>query len=147
MSWADLYHISIYIIFLWSALYHIVFSPVSCQLEFSSLEGKYNKFRNGDEGTWQKPLVILTTKDRSNSLVIFTTFHVCHRRRAAGRNQQVEEYKHNTQRVHTFKVFRRLMHASKEDNFQSRSWQDGKSIYINISKFYIKLLVWNLYLS
>ena len=47
LQWADLYPISMYIGW----------------LEFSSLEMKYNRFRNRDEGTWQKPLEILTTKD------------------------------------------------------------------------------------
>ena len=28
-----------------------------------SLEVQYDRFRNRDEGTWQKPLIILTTKD------------------------------------------------------------------------------------
>ena len=47
------------------------------------MEVKYDRFRNKDEGTWQNPLEILTT-----------ILHVCHRRRAVERNQQVEEYKH-----------------------------------------------------
>ena len=43
LSVADVYPISIYII-----------SPVSCSLEFSPLEVKYDIFRDWDEGTWQK---------------------------------------------------------------------------------------------
>ena len=38
-------------------------SLLSYGLEFSSLEIKHDRFRNRDEGTWQKPLEILTTKD------------------------------------------------------------------------------------
>ena len=52
MSWADLYPISIYIIFSRSVLYHIVFSPVIERLEFLSLEVKYEIFRYDDDGTW-----------------------------------------------------------------------------------------------
>ena len=57
----------------WRALYYIVFSPVYCQLQFSSLEVKYDKLRNGDEETWQKPLVILTTKDRCSEHLMYVT--------------------------------------------------------------------------
>ena len=35
-------------------MYHIVFSLVCCGLGFSSLEVKYDIFKYGDEGTWQK---------------------------------------------------------------------------------------------
>ena len=51
---------------------------------------KYDRFRNKDEGTWQNPLEILTT-----------ILHVCHRRRAVEKNQQVEEYKHTHTHTHT----------------------------------------------
>ena len=62
--WADLYSISIYIIFPRIQHYIIHFFSSSCRLEFSSLEVKYDRFGNRNEGTWQKPLIILTTKDR-----------------------------------------------------------------------------------
>ena len=45
----------------------------SCSLEFSSLEVKYDIFRYGDEGTWQKPLAILTTKDRWSEHLKYVT--------------------------------------------------------------------------
>ena len=61
---AVLYPISIYIIFSQDAVYHIVLSPVFRQAGVKSLEAKYDRFGNGDEGTWQKSLVILTAKDR-----------------------------------------------------------------------------------
>ena len=41
---------------------------MSGRLEFLSLEVKYDRFRNRDEGTWQKPLEILTTKDHFSFL-------------------------------------------------------------------------------
>ena len=62
---AALYPISIYIIFFQdSSKYHIVFSPVFRQAGVTALEVKYDRFGNGDLGTWQKSLAILTTKDR-----------------------------------------------------------------------------------
>ena len=36
-----------------------------------------------------------------NKRSLIRTSHVCHRRRAAGRNQQVEEYKHTHTHTHT----------------------------------------------
>ena len=54
------------------------------------MEVKYDRFRNKDEGTWQSLLEILTT-----------ILHVCHRRRAVEKNQQVEEYKHTHTHTHT----------------------------------------------
>ena len=36
-----------------------------------------------------------------NKKSLIRTSHVCHRRRAAGRNQQVEEYKHTHIHTHT----------------------------------------------
>ena len=83
ISYINIYH-------LFECQHYITrFLSSSCQLEFSFLEVKYDRFRNRDEGTWQKPLEILSTK---RSLI--RTSHVYHRRRAAGRNQQVEDYKH-----------------------------------------------------
>ena len=38
-----------------------------------------------------------------NKRLLIRTSHVCHRRRAAGRNQQVEEYKHT--QTHTTTKF------------------------------------------
>ena len=80
----------IYIYHLFECQHYITrFLSSSCQLEFSILEVKYDRFRNRDEGTWRKPLEILSTK---RSLI--QTSHVYHKSRAAGRNQQVEDYKH-----------------------------------------------------
>ena len=45
-------------------VYHSVFSPVFQWARVTSLEVKYDKFGNGDEGTWQKQLALLTTKNR-----------------------------------------------------------------------------------
>ena len=53
--------------------YIIRFLSSSCQLEFSSLEVKHDRFRNRDEGTWQKPLEILSTKDRWSELLTYVT--------------------------------------------------------------------------
>ena len=36
-----------------------------------------------------------------NKRSLIPTAHVCHRRRAAGRNQQVKEYKHTHRHTHT----------------------------------------------
>ena len=36
-----------------------------------------------------------------NKRSLFRTSHVCHRRHTAGRNQQVEEYKHTHTHTHT----------------------------------------------
>ena len=36
-----------------------------------------------------------------NKRLLIRTSHVCHRRRAAGRNQQVKEYKHTHKHTHT----------------------------------------------
>ena len=55
------------------AVYHIVFSPVFRQAGVMSLEVKYDRFRNRDEGTWQKPLEILTKKDRWSELLAYVT--------------------------------------------------------------------------
>ena len=51
---AVLYPLSIYIIFSEDPLYHIVFSPVFRRAGVLSLEVKYDRFENRDEGTWQK---------------------------------------------------------------------------------------------
>ena len=40
-----------------------------------------------------------------NKRSLIRTSHVYHRRRAAGRNQQVEEYKHTHTRTHTRPVY------------------------------------------
>ena len=47
-------------------LYHILFSAVFWQARVMSLEVKYDRFGYGNEGTWQKPLQIPTTKDRGS---------------------------------------------------------------------------------
>ena len=62
--WADLHPISIYIIFSCARVISYGFLSSSCGLKLSSLEVKYDRFRNRYKGTWQKPLEILTTKDR-----------------------------------------------------------------------------------
>ena len=69
---------------LWSALYHIAFSPVCCGLEFSSLEVKYDIFRYGDEGTWQSTQInihntrslIRTSQVCLEHLAVRRSFHV-----------------------------------------------------------------------
>ena len=71
--WADLYPISIYIISLRIQHYIIRFLSSSYRLEFSSLEVKYDRFRNRDEGTWQNPLIIFTTKDRLSKHLNYVT--------------------------------------------------------------------------
>ena len=77
-----------YISFRRIPVYDIVFFPVFRRAGVTSLEVKYPRFRNGDEGIWQTPLAILATR------LLIRTSQVCHRRLAVGRSQQVEEYKH-----------------------------------------------------
>ena len=72
------------------------------------MEVKYDRFRNKDEGTWQNPLEILTT-----------ILHVCHRRRAVEKNQQVEEYKHTHTHTHTHTE--RVREREKEESILSFS--------------------------
>ena len=38
-----------------------------------SLEVQYDRFRNRDEGTWQKPLIILITKDGWSEHLTYVT--------------------------------------------------------------------------
>ena len=67
ISYINIYH-------LFECQHYITrFLSSSCQLEFSFLEVKYDRFRNRDEGTWQKPLEILTTKDRWSELLTYIT--------------------------------------------------------------------------
>ena len=37
------------------------------------MEVKYDRFGKRDEGTWQRPLIILTTKDRSSEHLTYVT--------------------------------------------------------------------------
>ena len=53
-------------------------------------------FRNWDKGTSQKH-----PNNTHNKRSLIRPSHVCHRRRAAGRNQQVEDYKHSYTHTHT----------------------------------------------
>ena len=48
-----------------------------------------------------------------NKRSLFRTSHVCHRRHAAGRNQQVEEYKHTHTHTHTHTHARTQIHTRK----------------------------------
>ena len=96
MSQTDLYPISIYVIFSRSTFYHIAFSSVEERLEFSSLEVKLDRFRDRDEGTWQKH-----PENTHNKRSLIRTSHIYLRCRVARRNQQVEKYKHTHTHTHT----------------------------------------------
>ena len=112
--------------------YIIRFPSSSCGLEFWSLEVKYNQFRNRDEGTWQKPLIILTTR----SLV--RTSHVCHRRRTARRNQQMEEYKHTHTCYYYFKCM--MKHSTKKQASKIFEKSKKKHQFMGIYSEHIGLL-------
>ena len=56
--------------------------------------GKYYRFRNRDEGA---------SRNTHNKRSLIRTSPVCHRRRTAGRNLKVEEYKHTHADTHTHK--------------------------------------------
>ena len=81
-------------------IYHLIrFLSSSCQLEFSSLEVKYDRFRIWDEGTWQKPLEILSTKDNWSE-------HLKHIKDAlqseeASRWKGINTHKHKHTHTHT----------------------------------------------
>ena len=67
ISYINIYH-------LFEGQHYIIrFLSSSCQLGSSSLEVKYDRFRNRNEGTWQKPLIILTTKDRWTENLTYVT--------------------------------------------------------------------------
>ena len=60
------------------------FSPVFWRAGVSSLEVKYDRFGNGDEGTWQKPLVILKTKQIVDPNISCMSQTSCSRKKQAG---------------------------------------------------------------
>ena len=74
------------------ASYYIDSSLVSGRLEFSPLKVKYDRFRNRDEGA---------SRNTHNKRSLIRTSPVYHRRRTAGRNLKVEEYKHTHADTHT----------------------------------------------
>ena len=112
--------------------YIIRFPSSSCGLEFWSLEVKYNQFRNRDEGTWQKPLIILTTRS------LIRTSHVCHRRRTARRYQQMEEYKHTHTCYYYFKCM--MKHSTKKQASKIFEKSKKKHQFMGIYSEHIGLL-------
>ena len=96
-----------YISFRRIPVYDIVFFPVFRRAGVTSLEVKYPRFRNGDEGIWQTPLAILATR------LLIRTSQVCHRRLAVGRSQQVEEYKH----THTHNISKLTYQGLNDKNW------------------------------
>ena len=50
-------------------------------------------------------LGITQSTDTHNKRSLIRTSHVCQRHRAAGRNQQVEGYKHTHTHTHTYKQY------------------------------------------
>ena len=57
---------------------------------------------------------MVETPNNTHVLLIRTS-HVCHRPRAAGRNQQVEEYKHTHTHAHAITILNALSrHSTKE---------------------------------
>ena len=132
MSQTDLYPISIYIIFSRSTLCRIVFSPVGAWLEFSSLELKWDRFGDRDEGTWQKH-----PENAHNKRSLIRTSHVYHRCRAAGRNQQVEKHKHTHTTIKsserpttTFIIFWDFL-VFYQISFHHK-WNDARLLLMNI---------------
>ena len=114
-------YINIYITISWSTLYHIIFFPISGQLEFSSLEVKYDKFKNGDEWTLQKPLVILATKDRWSEHLMYITDVVQPEETSRWKNINT----HNTH-THTHTITHTHMHAHTHSHQQIFWWKLGK---------------------
>ena len=88
-------YINIYHLFADPALYHIVFSP-----SFGRLDLRLWRWNMIDsEMEWRNLAEARSNTHNKRSLI--RTPHICHRRRAAGRNQQVEEYKNTHTRTYT----------------------------------------------
>ena len=68
-----------------------------------------------------------------NKRSLIRTSHVCHRRHAAGRNHQVEEYKHTHTYTHTWAPFDTSINTNNIRNWQrfhrlliSRNWKQKR---------------------
>ena len=77
--------------------------------------------------------------DTHNKRSLTQTSHVCHRRRAARRNQQVEEYKHK--HIHNISIFIRtakivlcLLPVREEKNKQSPDQSPNTAVNLNHEK-------------
>ena len=77
---------------------------------------------------------------------LIRTSYVCHRRRAAGRNHQVEEYKHTHTRVHTHTQAQNR--GQKQKRFSSKPHRTEKTILlVVVVKYEIEILLYKSLLS
>ena len=109
MTKADLFPIAIYIIFIGT---HYIIS-FSLQLGWAGVFVFGGEIGHFQIRRWWK-LAQSSHRNTHNKRSLIPTSRVCHRRHAAGRNQQVEEYKH-TDTHHSSNSNIKFVHSSIEN--------------------------------